>query len=309
MTYILPVLAVGVLAALFAFSLSFLGEKLASVDRDARIDEIERNLAGGNCGGCGYPGCSAFAEALFRGETTLDKCNSTPAVNKQNIARSLGMSEEQSKETVAVVHCIGGNRCREKYAYQGYGDCESAFLIAGGNKACELGCMGLGTCAESCKYSAISVDKYLGFAVVNAYKCTSCGACVAACPKKIIGRIPKDAKVYVACSNTHRGKEVSAICERGCIACGMCEKNCPSGAIALNNNLAVIDYEKCTGCEKCVEVCPRKCILPFSFGENAPRKYKDAASLKARKAESAQEQPQNSQKAEVGKGEGNEENR
>lgn len=263
MTYILPILTVGVMAALFAFCLSFLGEKLG-VDRDARIDEIERNLAGANCGGCGYPGCSAFAEALFKGEAKVDQCNPTGAVNKSNIARILGMSEEKSKETVAVVHCIGGNKCRNKFSYQGYGDCESAHLLAGGNKACEVGCMGFGSCEEVCKYDAVTVDKDNGFAVVDPRKCISCGACLVQCPKKVIGRIPKDAKVYVACSNTHRGKEVTSVCERGCIGCGLCQRNCPTGAIALDNNLAVIDYDKCSGCGKCAEVCPRKCILPFS---------------------------------------------
>ena len=271
LTYILPVIIVGVLAAIFAFCLSFLGEKLA-IDRDARIDEIERNLAGANCGACGLAGCSAFAEALFKGEVKLSKCNVTSAENKKNIAKILSMSEEKSKETVAVVRCIGGNKCSNKFSYQGYGDCESAQLLAGGSKACEYGCMGLGTCAESCKFGAVSVDKDHGFAVVDSLKCTSCGACVAACPKKIIARIPKDAKVYVACSNTNRGKEVMSVCERGCISCGMCQRNCPTSAIALSNNLATIDYDKCIGCCKCMEVCPRKCILPFSMTESAAKK-------------------------------------
>lgn len=261
-TYVLPVLAVGVLAALFAFCLSFLGEKLA-IDRDARIDEIERNLAGANCGGCGYPGCSAFAEALFNGEAKLSQCNPTSAVNKSNIARILGMSEEKSRQTVAVVHCKGGNACRNKSDYQGYGDCESAQLIAGGSKACEYGCMGLGSCASSCKFGAVTVNKDHGYAEVHTSECTGCGACVAVCPKKIIGRVPRDAKVYVACSNTHRGKEVSSVCDHGCIGCGLCQKNCPTGAIQLSNNLAAIDYDKCIGCGKCAAVCPRKCILPF----------------------------------------------
>lgn len=101
LTFIVPILVVGGIAAVLAFSLSFLGEKMA-VDRDARIDEIVRNLAGANCGGCGYAGCDAFAEALFKGEATLSKCNPTSATNKQNIAKILGMSEERSKETVAV---------------------------------------------------------------------------------------------------------------------------------------------------------------------------------------------------------------
>ncbi len=259
-----PIIIIGVLAVIFAFALSFLGEKLA-VDRDARIDEIERNLAGANCGGCGYAGCSAFAEALFKGEAKISQCNPTSSQNKSNIAKILGMSEEKSKETVAVVHCKGGNKCKNKYSYQGYGSCTAAELIAGGNKACEMGCMGLGTCADSCGFNAVTVDKDKGYAVVDAKSCTSCGACVAACPKKIIGRIPKSATVYVACSNTQKGKSVTAVCESGCIACGLCQKNCPTGAIALDNNLAIIDYDKCISCGKCVTVCPRKCILPFSI--------------------------------------------
>ena len=283
MTFILPVLIALVLGALIAFGLSFLGEKLA-VSRDGRIDEIERHLAGANCGGCGYAGCSAFAEALFKGEAKISQCNPTSAEGKKNIARVLGMSEEKSVRTVAVVHCIGGNRCRNKYAYQGYGDCESCKILAGGNKACYTGCMGLGTCSDVCKYSAISVSKDTACSQVNYMNCTSCGACVAACPNKIIGRIPIEAKVYVACSNTNRGKEVTKVCSVGCIACGLCEKNCPTKAIELSNNLAAIDYDKCIGCMKCVEVCPRKCILPFD-------PYKKQSNPETKKTVNPKEEP------------------
>ncbi len=273
MTFVVPVLVLAAIGAVIAFCLSFLGEKM-SVERDPRIDEIARNLSGANCGGCGYAGCDAFAEALFKGEAKLSACNPTSPANKKNIARILGMNEEDSKETVAVVHCIGGNACRNKFSYQGFGDCESAELLAGGNKACFTGCMGLGTCADACKYSAISVNKDTAVSEVDYTHCTSCGACVAACPKKIIGRIPKDAKVYVGCSNTNKGRAVAAVCDKGCIACGRCEKNCPTGAIQLSNSLAVIDYDKCIGCMKCVEVCPRKCILPFDFEAHARTKQR-----------------------------------
>lgn len=284
MTFILPILIALVLGAAIAFGLSFLGEKLA-IDRDGRIDEIERHLAGANCGGCGYPGCSAFAEALFKGEAKLSQCNPTSSEGRKNISRIMGMSEEKSARTVAVVHCKGGNRCRNKYEYQGYGDCESCQVLADGNKACPTGCMGLGTCADTCKYSAISVNRDLNCAEVDYKSCTSCGACVAVCPKKIIGRIPVDAKVYVACSNTNRGKEVTKVCSVGCIGCGLCEKNCPTGAIELANNLAAIDYDKCIGCGKCVNVCPRKCILwfePFA-GKKAKGKSAEAAEQKTEK--------------------------
>ena len=37
-------------------------------------------------------------------------------------------------------------------------------------------------------------------------------------------------------------------CDAGCIACGICVRNCPMGAISIENNHAVIDEEKCIAC-------------------------------------------------------------
>ncbi|MCH5163244.1 MAG: RnfABCDGE type electron transport complex subunit B [Clostridiales bacterium] len=276
---IVPILIVAALAGIFAFCLSFLGDKLA-VDRDARIDDIERNLAGANCGGCGYPGCAQFAEALFRGETELSRCNPTPPENKKNIAEILGMGAFESEQTVAVVHCAGGNRAADKYSYQGFGDCRTAEIIAGGSKACEYGCMGLCTCVHSCRNQSVSICKDTGVSVVDRENCTSCGACVAACPKKIIGRIPKTARLYIACSNLTKGKEVVNVCKVGCIACGKCEKGCPKGAITLADNLAAIDYNKCIGCMKCAADCPRGCILPIGDGVRRLEKVKAARAKK-----------------------------
>lgn len=260
LSVVVPILVIAAVAAALGFSLSFLGDKLA-VERDPRIDDIERNLSGANCGGCGYAGCSQFAEALFKGEADISRCNPTPPENKKNIARILGMSDFESEATVAVVHCIGGNRAANKFDYQGFGDCRSAELLAGGNKACAYGCMGLSTCSAVCPHHAVSICKDTGASKVDREKCTSCGACVSACPKNIIGRIPASAKVYIACSNLTKGKAVMDVCKVGCIGCGKCERVCPSHAIKLSNNLAAIDYSKCTGCLECVKNCPRKCIL------------------------------------------------
>ncbi|MDR2202272.1 MAG: RnfABCDGE type electron transport complex subunit B [Clostridiales bacterium] len=262
-TFIVPVLIFILIAGALGFALAYLGEKI-KVERDPKIDDVSRFLAGVNCGGCGCAGCDAFAEALVSGKAKLSQCNPTSAENKDNIAKILGQSGGASKRLVAVVHCNGGNKCRDKHAYQGFGDCQSAELLAGGNKACRVGCMGLGSCNEYCKYGAVSVDKDTGVAVVDGAKCTACGMCVSICPKKIISRIPFDAKVYVACSNTWRGKDVRSVCENGCIACGLCEKKCPAEAIRLSNNLAIIDYDKCTACGACVSVCPSKCIHNYA---------------------------------------------
>jgi Fe-S-cluster-containing hydrogenase component 2 len=44
-----------------------------------------------------------------------------------------------------------------------------------------------------------------------------------------------------------------------------CEKACPTKAVKVENNLAVIDYSLCTGCGACVEVCPIHCIHEDNF--------------------------------------------
>lgn len=263
--FILPAIIVTLVAGILAFVLSFLGKKL-KVEHDERIDKVKDNLAGVNCGGCGYAGCSAFAEALVKGETTLDKCKATGVEQKQEIATLLNVDVGDTEPTVAVVHCMGGDNCNTKYRYEGYYSCESEELLVGGNKSCESGCLGLGTCASACPYHAVSIKD--GVSVIDYKKCRSCGGCIVKCPKLLIERIPLSAKVYVACSSHCKGKDVMGACKKGCIGCGKCARICPHGAIEMIDNLPHINYKKCTGCGTCKDGCPRKCILSFPIEEN-----------------------------------------
>jgi ferredoxin len=41
-----------------------------------------------------------------------------------------------------------------------------------------------------------------------------------------------------------------------CTGCGRCVSICPQRAIAMTNNIARIDRDKCTGCGICVSECP-----------------------------------------------------
>ncbi|MFH1202148.1 MAG: RnfABCDGE type electron transport complex subunit B [Candidatus Omnitrophota bacterium] len=48
-------------------------------------------------------------------------------------------------------------------------------------------------------------------------------------------------------------------CIYGCLGFGTCVKACPFGAISMNEEeLPIIDENKCTACGKCVAICPKK---------------------------------------------------
>ena len=87
-TYILPLMILLALCAVFGFALAYLGEKL-KVERDPRIDEVLKLLAGGNCGACGYPGCEGFAKALVSGEAKLEDCAPTADEQRKSITEIL----------------------------------------------------------------------------------------------------------------------------------------------------------------------------------------------------------------------------
>lgn len=233
--------------------------KLFYVKKDERAEEIASVLPGANCGGCGYAGCQSLAEAISAGEAKVSSCTVGGAEVAKRIAEIMGTESGEVVRQRAVIMCVGSDSAaKKKYIYSGADDCAAAARLGGGDKLCPNGCIGLGTCVESCPFGAISVGD--GVAQVDPARCRGCGVCVSHCPKNIIKLIPYDSKVSVRCSSHDVGRVVRAYCDAGCIACRICEKKCSSGAISVDGNIASVDYQKCTGCLECVSACPRGII-------------------------------------------------
>lgn len=251
------VTVIGVLAALILAVAS----KIMAVEVDEKAEEIAAILPGANCGACGYAGCAGYADALSKG-TTTDTALCAPGGNNVSaaIADLLGLSAGSILPTAAVVLCQGiKENTGEKMEYLGVKSCKMAVQLFGGPKDCIYGCVGFGDCIEACPYNAIHICD--GVARINPMVCRACKKCVAACPKHIIDMVPLHIpRAAVLCKNKDKGAITRKECKAGCIGCMRCEKVCKFDAVKVVNNVAHVDYEKCTGCGECKDVCPVHCI-------------------------------------------------
>ncbi|MCX7885097.1 MAG: RnfABCDGE type electron transport complex subunit B [Caloramator sp.] len=254
-----PMISLGGLGVVFGSLLGYASKKFA-VEVDPRVPLIRDILPGANCGGCGYAGCDACAKAMVEGEAAPNACPVGGSETAKKIGEVLGLKVDASVRKTAFVKCNGTcSNAKNKYEYSGIADCRDAALLPGGGyKGCSYGCLGLGSCVKVCEFGALSIIN--GVAVVDENKCTSCGKCVKICPKGLIEIVPADNKVRVMCNSKDKGKDVKDNCAVGCIGCRMCERACQFGAIIFENNLAKIDYEKCTQCNACALKCPTKAI-------------------------------------------------
>lgn len=272
------VILLGGIGLVFGFILAVAAKKFA-VPVDPRQEHLTRILPGVNCGACGFPGCSGYAEALIKEGTDPGMCTVGGEEAAKKIGEILGKEVTLREKQVARVLC-GGRDCELKFNYIGINECHAANSVAGGFKSCRYACLGLGDCVKVCDFDAIRWEPGKIPEIIP-QKCTACGKCIEACPGNVIKLIPEKAEVYVKCSSQDKGPSVKKICKTGCFACRICVKFCPEKAITMDENLAVIDYGKCKGRGICVEKCPSKTIIYTK--EQPIRKKKSEASGKSEK--------------------------
>ncbi|MFA5815436.1 MAG: Fe-S cluster domain-containing protein [Bacteroidales bacterium] len=279
-TVVITIISLSVIGGLSGFILFLIAQKF-KVFEDPRIDDVEAVLPGANCGGCGYPGCRGFAENCVKAES-LDTlfCPVGGNDGMVKVAEALGKVAATKDPTVAVIRCSGSPDHRTRTTrYDSAATCEIASGLFSGDTACSYGCLGLGDCVVVCTFDAIHMNPVTLLPEVIDEKCTSCGACVKACPKTIIElrkKSKKDRKIFVSCVNQDKGAVAKKACSVACIGCKACVKECQFDAITIANFLAYIDPVKCTLCRKCMAVCPTDSILEINF---PPRKVTEVESV------------------------------
>jgi Na+-translocating ferredoxin:NAD+ oxidoreductase subunit B len=274
-TILYTIATLSVIGTLAAVILYFVSRKF-QVYEDPRIGEVEEHLPAANCGGCGFAGCRAFAEACVKASGLDDlycPVGGNDTMNK--VATILGMESVKKDSRIAFIRCNGTCDHRPKTSnYDGASTCAIAASVYSGETDCQWGCLGYGDCFDACDFNAIELRADLGVPKIIDDKCVACGACVEACPKNLIElrkQNPKNRKVVVACMNQDKGGVARKACAVACIGCTKCEKECKFDAITIVNNLAFIDSDKCKLCRKCVPVCPTGSIIEENF---PPRKVK-----------------------------------
>ncbi|MFA5082926.1 MAG: (Fe-S)-binding protein [Hydrogenophilaceae bacterium] len=255
----------GLLAGLLGFA-----SKRLYVYEDPRIDQVSDLLPQSNCGACGTAGCRNFAEELVAGHVVPARCTVNTRDKNEYIADVLGVDMGNVEKRVARLACAGGRHvARMRAHYEGLGSCRAAATVAGGGKACDWGCLGLGDCATVCDFDAIHMNQF-GLPVVDNDMCTACGDCVDICPKALFSLEPVSRKLWVACKNKADGDTAEMQCEVACTACGRCVQDAAPGLMRLAGGLAVIDYARNASARpEVIERCPTGAIVWIEDGKLA----------------------------------------
>lgn len=159
MSMLLAILAIPLVAATIGYALGYAAIHFR-VEGDPLADKILELLPNGQCGQCGFPGCSQAAKAMAEGRAALTCSPPGGPGLAQKIGTVIGVSLEQTDNRGPMVAAINMDECD-----------------------------GCGRCIKQCTYDAIiGATRQLHGVVADA--CTGCGGCVPVCPHGGISLYP-----------------------------------------------------------------------------------------------------------------------
>ncbi len=201
-----------ILLGLAASVMLAIASRVFYVYEDPLVVAVTDALPGANCGGCGYAGCSAAAEAVARGEAGASVCVIGGLETAMAVAAVTGQEITEREPQLASTTCTYGvGEADPTYRYDGASDCRAAVLLYGGSKVCPIGCIGLGTCVKVCDFDAVTIGDD-NLPIFDPDKCVACGACVKACPKDIISLTSATDRII----DEYTLDECTAPCQRTC---------------------------------------------------------------------------------------------
>ena len=130
-------------------------------------------------------------------------------------------------------------------------------------------CVACGECFNVCPVGAIEQNGPSPIVIND--DCVYCGKCVEQCQFDAIGAYDdyfysKDTDLYYARSYLYKQRLGDfSLSENKCQACAICTKNCPVGALTLNDDKIEFDSEKCIYCRTCEAICPLDAIRIVNF--------------------------------------------
>ena len=112
--------------------------KVFYVYEDPRIAEVEDKMAGANCGGCGFAGCSQAAAAVVKGEAPPSVCVVAGPEGAANVAAVMGLDPGTAEPLRSMNTCTGGFRADDKFYYMGVQSCSALSALYDGKRVCTI---------------------------------------------------------------------------------------------------------------------------------------------------------------------------
>ena len=95
------VLVLGIMGAVFGAVLA-IASKVFAVKTDERLPKLIEALPGANCGGCGFAGCQAYAQAVLEGRAEIGLCVAGGQASADRMAAVMGVTAAKTESLSAM---------------------------------------------------------------------------------------------------------------------------------------------------------------------------------------------------------------